>query len=82
MTNRERWIVYPLLAFALMMGMRSQVQNPLLVRAQKIECTDLQVKTINGKAPTNQGMGVVLPMVNQAMKLVSEAQAALQEVQA
>ena len=78
MTNRERWIVYPLLAFALMMGMRSHFQNPLLVRARSIECSDLKVRTINGKLAVDQGVTISLPMVDRAMQLATEAQAVIE----
>jgi hypothetical protein len=48
MTNRERWIVYPLLFYALAMGFKATYQDPLEFRCRTIECQDLIVKFING----------------------------------
>ena len=48
MTNRERWIVYPLLFYALVMGFRATYQDPLEFRCRTIECQQLKVQLING----------------------------------
>ena len=48
MTNRERWIVYPLLFYALAMGFKASYQDPLEFRCRTIECQQLNVRMING----------------------------------
>jgi hypothetical protein len=50
MSNRERWIVYPLLFYALVMGFKSTYRDPLEFRCRTIECQNLNVKLINGSA--------------------------------
>ncbi len=50
MTTRERWIVYPLLMFSLMMGIKTRYfQDTFMLKAEKIECGDLTVTLINGR---------------------------------
>lgn len=50
MTTRERWIVYPLLMFSLMMGIKTHYfQDTFVLKAEKIECGDLTVRLINGR---------------------------------
>jgi hypothetical protein len=48
MSNRERWIVYPLLFYALVMGFKATYQDPLEFRCRTIECQQLNVRMING----------------------------------
>lgn len=48
MSNRERWILYPLLFFALMLGLRATYLDPWQFRCREIECQNLKVQTING----------------------------------
>jgi hypothetical protein len=50
MNNRERWIVYPLLFYALVMGFKSTYRDPLEFRCRTIECQQLNVRMINGSA--------------------------------
>ncbi len=44
MSDRERWIVYPLLFFSLVMGLRLTYVNPYEFRCRTIECQSLQVE--------------------------------------
>ncbi len=48
MSDRERWIVYPLLGFALMLGFRGASLSTL--KCRDVECQSLRVQTINGTA--------------------------------
>ncbi len=48
MSDRERWIVYPLLFYALVMGFKSTYQDPMEFRCRTIECQSLKVQSING----------------------------------
>lgn len=48
MSNRERWILYPLLFFSLMLGLRATYLDPLEFRCREIECQSLTVQSING----------------------------------
>lgn len=48
MSNRERWIVYPLLFYALVMGFKATYRDPLEFRCRTIECHQLNVRMING----------------------------------
>ncbi len=49
MTDRERWIVYPLLFFALLMGIRIQLVTPDDIRCEKVTCQELRVRDLNGQ---------------------------------
>lgn len=48
MSNRERWILYPLIFFSLMLGLRATYLDPLQFRCREIECQSLTVQSING----------------------------------
>ncbi len=48
MSNRERWILYPLIFFSLMLGLRATYLDPLQFRCREIECQSLTVESING----------------------------------
>jgi predicted enzyme related to lactoylglutathione lyase len=48
MSDRERWIVYPLLFYALVMGWKSTYRDPMEFRCRTIECQQLKVQLING----------------------------------
>ena len=43
MTERERWIVYPLLVVAVSLGIKDRIRPPAEFRAQRIICNDLTV---------------------------------------
>ena len=61
MSDRERWIVYPLLFFAWIMGFRATYMTSERLQSSTIECNNLVVsdnliaKRINGQAPSNLG---------------------------
>ena len=61
MTERERQIVYPLLVFALLMGLKGNFQPRLSFEARSIECAELKVSMINGKAVTDSRLPVIVP---------------------
>ena len=48
MSDRERWIVYPLLFYALVMGWKATYRDPMEFRCRPIECQQLKVQLING----------------------------------
>ena len=48
MSNRERWIIYPLLFYALVMGFKSTYRDPMEFKCRTIECDNLKVRSING----------------------------------
>ena len=53
MSSRERWIVYPLLVFALALGAKDQLfEYP--IKVSRVECKDLKV-TRNLNAISIQG---------------------------
>ena len=67
MTNRERWIVYPLLFLTLGLGMRDKVappsptfmrpgMNALNIRCVRLECQDLTVTGQNGEKRVRMGV--------------------------
>ena len=67
MTNRERWIVYPLLFLTLGLGMRDKVappsprfmrpgMNAMNVRCVHLECQDLTVTGPNGEKRIRMGV--------------------------
>ena len=55
MTNRERWIVYPLLAFALAMGFKNVFQRNGIASFQHVECNSLIVKSPTGQHQVRMG---------------------------
>ena len=61
MTERERQIVYPLLVFALLMGLKGNFQPRLSFEARSIECAELKVSMINGKAVTDSRLPIIVP---------------------
>ena len=61
MTERERQIVYPLLVFALLMGLKGNFQPRLSFEARSIECAELKVSRINGKAVTDSRLPIIVP---------------------
>ena len=61
MTERERQIVYPLLVFALLMGLKGNFQPRLSFEARSIECAELKVSMINGKAVTDSKLPIIVP---------------------
>ena len=74
MTERERQIVYPLLVFALLMGLKGNFQPRLSFEARSIECAELKVSMINGKAVTDSRFPVrVPPLVRRAEAAGEEA---------
>ena len=61
MTEQERQIVYPLLVFALLMGLKGNFQPRLSFEARSIECAELKVSMINGKAVTDSRLPIIVP---------------------
>lgn len=60
MSDRERWIVYPLLFFALLLGARDRIAPPNPLACQRLECQSLVVKSADGRelvrlGPTTDG---------------------------
>lgn len=62
MTERERQIVYPLLVFALLMGLKGNFQPRLSFEARSIECAELKVSMINGKAVADSRFPMTVPL--------------------
>jgi hypothetical protein len=64
MSDRERWIVYPLLFFAWVMGFRATYMTSERLQSATIECQNLIVsdnlvtKRINGRTPLTVGLEV------------------------
>ena len=50
MSNRERWIVYPLLFFAFLMGARDEYAKPDRLDCNLISCRRLTVTSTDGQA--------------------------------
>ena len=48
MSNRERWVVYPLLFFAILLAARDDIVPPNPVRHQTLVCNQIRVETPNG----------------------------------
>lgn len=60
MSDRERWIVYPLLFFALLLGARDRVAPPNPLKCDALECRSLKVISADGREfvklfPTSDG---------------------------
>ncbi len=50
MTDRERWIIYPLLFFALALAARGQTSHlPIVGRFDTVVCRDLRIVSHNGR---------------------------------
>lgn len=49
MSNRERWIVYPLLFFSLLLGLKEQLTIPLDAEYQHLKCNKLTVEALDGR---------------------------------
>ncbi len=50
MSNRERWILYPLLFFALLLGAKATFDRLTQAEFQRIECSALRVNSLHGPA--------------------------------
>ena len=60
MSDRERWIVYPLLFFALLLGAKDRIVPPDPLACQRLECQSLVIKSADGRelvklGPTTDG---------------------------
>ncbi len=49
MIERERWIIYPLLFFALLLAARDRIAPPDPLECGVVQCNELRVKTLDGK---------------------------------
>lgn len=47
MSNRERWIVYPLLFFALLLGLKEQMTIPMDAEYRHLKCNKLTVEALD-----------------------------------
>lgn len=72
MTNRERWVVYPLLFFSLLMGFKSSYLNPISFNSQEIHCKRLHTEQFNGTPAAS--LTAVSTLATQAAKIASEIQ--------
>lgn len=48
MSDRERWIVYPMLFFAVAMGVKQNMLQNMTASFRQIECTSLKIKSFDG----------------------------------
>lgn len=60
MSDRERWIVYPLLFFALLLGARDRIAPPNPLECGQLECHSLVLKSTDNRelitlGPTSDG---------------------------
>jgi hypothetical protein len=55
MSNRERWVVYPLLLFTFLMATRDDYVKPAHFDCDSISCRRLVVSSIEGKAIISMG---------------------------
>lgn len=49
MSTRERWIVYPLLLMALLLGVKDRIPPRSQIQCRNIECNELIVKSLDGQ---------------------------------
>lgn len=49
MSDRERWVIYPLLLFAISPTLKDIVQQPTELKTRVVECNQLTVKSFDGK---------------------------------
>jgi hypothetical protein len=70
MSDRERWVLYPLLFFSLVLGLRASYLDPWSFRCREIECQNLKVSSINGMPYMNPV--VFAPALEQAVRQAVE----------
>lgn len=65
MSTRERWIVYPLLFFALCFDILPRLVKtagaPSEIQCRTIDCQELRVRTINGRPYVSQPVAIMVP---------------------
>ena len=49
MSNRERWIIYPLLFFSLLLGLKEQLAIPIDAEYEHVQCNKLTVEAPDGR---------------------------------
>jgi hypothetical protein len=55
MSDRERWIVYPLLFFALALHLKGAVNRPSNLECRSIRCNELVIEALNGTPRARMG---------------------------
>lgn len=53
MSDRERWIVYPLICFAFLLGARDKYVQPQQAEFRTVRCQELQIVSDSGKSLIN-----------------------------
>ena len=84
MSNRERWIIYPLLFYSMAMGFKANYLSPLEFRCQSIACRKLSVteaidtnalhvRVVNGVPPALDWSALMRAAANAMQTEPSEA---------
>ena len=55
MSNRERWVVYPLLFFAILLAARDDILPPFETNCERIVCSELFVRSPGGETLVSIG---------------------------
>lgn len=55
MSNRERWVVYPLLFFSILLAARDDINPPYVTKCEQLVCSKIFVKSPGGETLVSIG---------------------------